>query len=69
MARAKGNVIIDEFYCKGCELCVSVCPKDILALDETRLNISGYNPVWSPIWANVSPVRTALRCVRKRPSQ
>ena len=44
MARAKGNGIIDEFYCKGCELCVSVCPKDILALDETRLNISGYNP-------------------------
>lgn len=44
MAKAKGNIIIDEFYCKGCELCVSVCPKDILALDETRLNISGYNP-------------------------
>ena len=23
---AKGKVTIDENYCKGCELCVSVCP-------------------------------------------
>lgn len=29
--------------CKGCELCVSVCPKHILALDSTA-NAKGYRP-------------------------
>lgn len=29
--------------CKGCELCVSVCPKHILALDSTT-NAKGYRP-------------------------
>lgn len=41
---AKGKITIDEFYCKGCELCVSVCPKKSLALSETRINAGGYNP-------------------------
>lgn len=30
--------------CKGCELCVSVCPKHILALDNSVANIKGYHP-------------------------
>ena len=30
--------------CKGCELCVNVCPKHILALDATA-NAKGYRPV------------------------
>ncbi len=42
---AKGKVTINEFYCKGCELCVSVCPKHVLKLSEVRLNAGGYNPV------------------------
>lgn len=29
--------------CKGCELCVSVCPKQILALDSVT-NVKGYRP-------------------------
>ena len=29
--------------CKGCELCISVCPKKILALDGT-VNAKGYRP-------------------------
>ncbi len=41
---AKGKVTINEFYCKGCELCVSVCPKKVLKLSETRINVGGYNP-------------------------
>ncbi len=31
--------ILDE-YCKGCELCISVCPKDVLVLSE-RFNKKG----------------------------
>ena len=30
--------------CKGCELCVSVCPKHILTLDKDVTNIKGYHP-------------------------
>jgi len=31
--------------CKGCGLCVSVCPPHVLALDETIVNALGYHPV------------------------
>lgn len=31
--------------CKGCGLCVSVCPKKILQLSATVFNKKGYNPV------------------------
>lgn len=30
--------------CKGCELCVSVCPKHILILDSSTTNVKGYHP-------------------------
>lgn len=39
---AKGKVTIDESYCKGCGLCVDVCPKQVLELSKTRLNSKGY---------------------------
>ena len=31
--------------CKACELCISVCPKDVLALDESVVNALGYHPI------------------------
>ncbi len=37
------NVIFDENLCKGCGLCVSACPKHIVALKE-ELNAKGYHP-------------------------
>ena len=40
MARA----IIDERICKGCGLCVGVCPKNVLRLATDRMNDKGYNP-------------------------
>ena len=30
--------------CKGCGLCLSVCPKKIIAIDENTLNAKGYHP-------------------------
>ena len=30
--------------CKGCGLCVTACPKKIVALDETVLNAKGHHP-------------------------
>ena len=38
------KVIIEENSCKGCGLCVSVCPKKLLKLDLSRVNAKGYNP-------------------------
>jgi len=38
------KVTINEDYCKACELCVSACPKQVLAL-SSRLNANGYHPV------------------------
>jgi len=31
--------------CKGCELCVHICPKHCLVLDDTIVNALGYHPV------------------------
>lgn len=41
-----GWIEVNEYYCKGCELCVGVCPKDVLAMDEERLTPKGYHPVY-----------------------
>lgn len=38
------KVTIDELVCKGCGLCVSVCPKKILRLASDRISAKGYNP-------------------------
>ena len=36
---------IKEELCKGCELCVSACPKKLLQLSPDKLNDKGYHPV------------------------
>ena len=30
--------------CKGCGLCITACPKQLLSLDKTSLNKKGYHP-------------------------
>ena len=37
--------IVDDDRCKGCELCVSVCPKNVLELSG-EVNSMGYFPVY-----------------------
>lgn len=41
----KGWIDVNELYCKGCSLCVSACPKEVLELDMNRLTPKGYHPV------------------------
>ena len=41
---AKGLVKFNGERCKGCELCISVCPAKILKLHETEFNSKGYHP-------------------------
>jgi len=42
--RPKPEVIFNENHCKGCELCIAICPVKILKLDTSRVNIRGYYP-------------------------
>ncbi len=39
------RIAVDAHYCKGCGLCVSYCPKDILELDANTISAKGYHPV------------------------
>ncbi|MCP4749080.1 MAG: 4Fe-4S dicluster domain-containing protein [Desulfobacteraceae bacterium] len=36
---------IDEDLCKGCGLCVSVCPKNVLEISD-KVGAKGYFPVY-----------------------
>lgn len=38
------RIVVDDHYCKGCGLCVDVCPQHIIALDPDRLTAKGYHP-------------------------
>jgi len=40
---AKGRITVDVERCKGCELCTTVCPKDLVHMAET-FNAKGYRP-------------------------
>jgi 2-oxoglutarate ferredoxin oxidoreductase subunit delta len=39
----RGFITIDEELCKGCYLCQSVCPMDLISVSD-RLNQKGYHP-------------------------
>ncbi len=41
MAR-KGDVVINIERCKGCEVCLSACPNEVLAL-SSEVNSKGYH--------------------------
>ncbi|MDR1693105.1 MAG: 4Fe-4S binding protein [Oscillospiraceae bacterium] len=38
------KLTINTALCKGCALCVDVCPKKILRLSPDRLNGKGHHP-------------------------
>jgi 2-oxoglutarate ferredoxin oxidoreductase subunit delta len=39
----KGRIIIDSRICKGCYLCISVCPNECIVISG-KLNEKGYHP-------------------------
>ncbi len=43
MNKHRGRVEIDEKRCKGCELCIEVCPRKVLHLSR-KLGPLGYYP-------------------------
>ncbi|RLE08102.1 hypothetical protein DRJ00_06910 [Candidatus Aerophobetes bacterium] len=35
--------VINEEWCKGCGICVAVCPKQVLRVSPTKINKRGLN--------------------------
>lgn len=43
MKKTKGFIKINGELCKGCALCIEVCPKGSIRISK-KLNIKGYHP-------------------------
>jgi 2-oxoglutarate ferredoxin oxidoreductase subunit delta len=41
---AKGRIVVDEAQCKGCELCTTVCPKEVIHMAMDHFTPKGYHP-------------------------
>jgi len=37
------KIVVDDERCKGCELCIPACPKQIMVMSE-KINKKGYHP-------------------------
>lgn len=42
MAKIKGTIDVDKERCKGCGVCVSICPTKVISLN-VKVNSKGYN--------------------------
>jgi 2-oxoglutarate ferredoxin oxidoreductase subunit delta len=40
---ARGRIEINAEHCKGCELCIGVCPQNVIRMSDT-FNAKGYHP-------------------------
>ena len=58
------RVIFNDALCKGCKLCIDVCPKKILTLDEAKVNARGYNPA---ACTNMAACTACAICARMCP--
>ncbi len=45
MAKKVTSIIIDEQLCKGCDICVELCGKDVFTVSETINRLGYYIPV------------------------
>ena len=52
----QGRIVIDTERCKGCELCISVCPQHVIRV-ASAFNAKGYHPA-----ALVDPAGACTGC-------
>ena len=74
MSKIKGAIVVDTERCKGCQLCIVACPKDVIQLAQKKVNVHGY-PYAEPVFADkcigcascaiVCPDGWAARCKKK----
>ena len=50
------KVTFNSDRCKGCELCTTVCPKHIVAIDQAVINRKWYHP------AHVTDISQCIAC-------
>ena len=50
------KVTFQSDRCNGCELCTTVCPKHIVAIDKSVINRKGYHP------ATVTDMSQCIAC-------
>ena len=48
MSKIKGAIVVDTERCKGCQLCIVACPKDVIQLAQKKVNVHGY-PYAEPV--------------------
>ena len=63
----QGRIVIDSERCKGCELCTSVCPQNVIRI-SSAFNSNGYKPaeLVDPLGACTGCAITVYRQVRPR---
>lgn len=43
---ARGWIVVNDLYCKGCELCTAACPPQVMAINKDHLTPKGYHPAY-----------------------
>ena len=38
---AKGEITIDEVACKGCGICVAICPQGCISISQEKIGLRG----------------------------
>jgi 2-oxoglutarate ferredoxin oxidoreductase subunit delta len=52
------SIYIDEKLCKGCDICVELCPKDVFTISE-QINQQGY---YIPIPTSIDVCTRCMLC-------
>ncbi|MDY6853695.1 MAG: ferredoxin family protein [Thermodesulfobacteriota bacterium] len=63
MERSKGEIIIDEQYCKGCAYCLEFCPKDCITKGD-KFSAQGYQ---IPVFENKENCSACMICAKMCP--